>query len=438
MTFERGDAVSTPSDDPIEVLIAHAQSLGDAWSKYTALSQTLYPGRPVAEMARKRLAAETGEHIIGPDHRMFEIELAVIEDFRRACAARRYLAAGRAAGSLTETPLPADLYQNARLRIVRGELLLYPPRPPRPIKIVRADAVPTRTMRLSPEWDLMVDEQGNIAMLSGDAAIEQDAECARRQSEDEASQVAAAVAAIEARNHALETAEDRLTPRWRRRRWRREWIAKFAERQRTVRRWIAVADLADWCAHSTTTASLEAETQAREVAYRRLTDAVQKGEFERDGRSKVLYLDTLVTRDGASPRCRLTREQFEIAADAAAAPPAPSVPVTVLNCCWLLPDLAQQWLEAHGYRSPPYLERPQAAGVVVENRDAAQCSPPPELRSAILKAISALGRPPGNPRWEVFCDRVRLEGKTAGMRPYSDRHIRRALTAIEADRTKTN
>jgi hypothetical protein len=114
---------------------------------------------------------------------MFEIELAIIEDFRRACEARRYSAAGRAAGSLTETPLPADLYQNAGLRIVRGELLLFPPRPPRPIKIVHVSAVPAATMRLSPEWDLMLDEKGNIAKLSGDAAIEQDAECARRQFE---------------------------------------------------------------------------------------------------------------------------------------------------------------------------------------------------------------------------------------------------------------
>jgi len=194
-----GDAVSTPSDDPIEVLIAHAQSLGDAWSRYATLSQTLYPRRPVVEMAHKRWAEETGEHILGPDHWMFEIELAIIEDFRRACAARRYSATGRAAGALTETPLPADLYQNAGLRIVRGELLLLPPRPPRPIKIVRVSAVPATTMRLSPEWDLMLDEAGNIAMLSGDAAIEQDAECARRRFEAEASQATAAVAAIQAR-----------------------------------------------------------------------------------------------------------------------------------------------------------------------------------------------------------------------------------------------
>lgn len=432
--------MSTPSDDPIEVLIAHAQSLGDAWLRYAALSQTLYPGRPVEEMARQRWAEETGEHIIGPDHRMFEIELAVVEDFRRACAGRRYSSTGRAAGSLTETPLPPDLYQNASLRIVRGELLLLPPRPPRPIKIVRVSAVPAVTLRLSPEWDLMSDENGNIAMLSGDAAIEQDAECERRQFEDEASQVAATVAAIEARHRATEAPEERLKLKWRRKKWRRQWIAKFAERQRAARRWIAIADLVDWCAQSTTTASIEAEAGAREVAYRRLTGAVQKGEFKRDGKSKILYLDTLVTSDGASPRCRLTREQFEIAVDIAAAPPAPSVPVTVLNCCWLPSDLARHWLELHGYRLPPYLAPAQAAPAGGGGGQLASpmSSVSSELRSAIERTISGLGRPGHEVRWKVFCDAVRFAGKANGMRPYTDRHIRRALTAIEADRTKTN
>lgn len=198
---------------------------------------------------------------------------------------------------------------------------------------------------------------------SGDAAIEQDAECARRQSEDEASQVAAAVAAIEARNCATETPED-FAPRRRRRRWRREWIAKFAERQRIARRSVAVVDLIDWCAHSTTSASIEAEVQARELAYRRLTESMQRGEVERDGRSKLLYLDMLVTSDGAAPRCRLTRAEFEIAIAAAALPPAPSLPITVLNCCWLTADLAGQWLEAHGYGLLPYLKpkAPQGMG----------------------------------------------------------------------------
>src|SRR5438132_1495299 len=98
--------------------------------------------------------------------------------------------------------------------------------------------------------------------------------------------------------------EDRRALKWRREKWRRQWIARFAERQHIARRWIALVDLVDWCAQSTTTASRDEEAKAREVAYQRLTGSVRKGELERDGRSKILYLDTLVTSDGWSPRCR--------------------------------------------------------------------------------------------------------------------------------------
>src|SRR5258705_12545376 len=105
--------------------------------------------------------------------------------------------------------------------------------------------------------------------------------------------------------------EDRRALKWRREKWRREWIAKFADRQSIARRWIAFVNLVDWCAQSTTAASLDEEAKAREVAYKRLAASVQKGEFEREGRSKILFLDTLVTSDGASPHCRLTSEQFE-------------------------------------------------------------------------------------------------------------------------------
>ncbi len=156
--------------------------------------------------------------------------------------------------------------------------------------------------------------------------------------------------------HQRSDEEDRRAVARRRREWRRQWIAKFTERQRTARRWIALVDLFDWCAQSTTTASLDAEAKAREVAYRRLADSLRRGEFERNSRSKVLYLDTFVTSDGGSPRCRLTREQFEFVFEAAARPPMSSPPVTVLNCCWLPRELARHWLASHGYRWAPHFE----------------------------------------------------------------------------------
>jgi hypothetical protein len=150
--------------------------------------------------------------------------------------------------------------------------------------------------------------------------------------------------------------EERRALKWGRQRRRRQWIAKFVGRQRIGRRWVALVDIVDWCAQSTTSATREEEAKAREVAYQRLTDSVRKGEFERGGRSKILYLDTLVTSDGWSPRCRLTREQFEVAFDVAGTPSASSFPLSVLNCCWLPGELARRWLESHGYRWPSHFE----------------------------------------------------------------------------------
>lgn len=143
--------------------------------------------------------------------------------------------------------------------------------------------------------------------------------------------------------------------RCRRRKWYRDRIAKFAERERTAREWIALIELVDWCAQSTT-ASLDAESQAREVAYHRIADSLRRGEFEHGSRSKVLYLDANMIGGGWSPRFRLTREQFEIAFEGLAAPWGASPPIEVLNYCWLRRDLAWRWLELHGYRWPPHFE----------------------------------------------------------------------------------
>jgi hypothetical protein len=145
--------------------------------------------------------------------------------------------------------------------------------------------------------------------------------------------------------------ESRL--RRRRRKWRGGWIANFAERQRIAKRWIAFVNLADWCARSTTAAGIDEEERARDLAFRRLADSILKGEFERESRSQILYLDPRVMGDGASPRCRLTREKAEIAF---ALPPAASLSLTVLGCCWLPRELARHWLESHGYRWCPNFE----------------------------------------------------------------------------------
>jgi hypothetical protein len=197
--------------------------------------------------------------------------------------------------------------------------------------------------------------------------------------------------------------------KWRREKWRREWIAKFTERQRIARRWIAFIDLVDWCGESTTAAGLKEEAGARKVAYQRLADSAQEGEFERDGRSKILYLDALVTGDGASPRCRLTREQFKIALDVAAMPPAPSLPLEVLNCCWLPRALVRHWLQSHGYRPAPHLEpaakKPTAR--TIHDFDVQVGWVPLTAALEIIRAAA------GEPAWEQVKKAIRLKALPA-------------------------
>jgi len=82
-----------------------------------------------------------------------------------------------------------------------------------------------------------------------------------------------------------------------------------------------------------------------------------------------------VTGDGASARCRLTREQFEIAFEAAAIPPAASLPLLVLGRCWLPRELARHRLQSHGFRWARHFE--PAAGPVLADAGESDCNPVP-------------------------------------------------------------
>ena len=163
--------------------------------------------------------------------------------------------------------------------------------------------------------------------------------------------------------------EDPLVARHIRERWRRAWINRFRKRQRTARRWIEFGEIATWCARSTTGSSREVEQQAANLTFQRLANSVAQGEFEVDGRSKILYLTprvlTLLFQShpkalsalaqrtladfGRSPSSRLTRRMFQAAQT--------TDPIPVLMQCWVPREMARCWLEAQGYPLPPYLSQ---------------------------------------------------------------------------------
>jgi hypothetical protein len=147
---------------------------------------------------------------------------------------------------------------------------------------------------------------------------------------------------------------------------RRAWIKRFAEHQRRLREWISVPDLTDWCGQSTTTAVVAEQAKSRDLALELFADSILKAEFEREGRSKILFLSSRVTGRGSIP-CRLKRESFERQwRYAAKMTPAPPLPLEVLACCWLPRELARQWIESHGYRWPPHLD-PEKPPAVLES-----------------------------------------------------------------------
>ncbi len=79
-----------------------------------------------------------------------------------------------------------------------------------------------------------------------------------------------------------------LTARKEDRWWRRRELSieRFTESQRTVRKWIALSEIADWCARSATGASAEEEAEARTFAFKRLDLSIRNGEFQRKDRCR--------------------------------------------------------------------------------------------------------------------------------------------------------
>jgi hypothetical protein len=128
---------------------------------------------------------------------------------------------------------------------------------------------------------------------------------------------------------------------------RRRKLAAFFERQRVEHHFINLRDLVDWCVRSTTTASVDQQTDARELAYKLLAESMLSGEFEQ-GRPLVRFLHPEVSR------WRLNREQIKLAFESYAGSDGLVDLAAAENdfwrFCWFPRGLARQWLESHGYR----------------------------------------------------------------------------------------
>jgi hypothetical protein len=135
---------------------------------------------------------------------------------------------------------------------------------------------------------------------------------------------------------------------------RRQTLAAFFEQQRTAHGFINLMDLADWCACSTTTAGVDQQKDARELAYKLLAESMLSGEFEQ-GRPHVRFLHPEMSR------WRLNREAIRIALRPYDAGRDGLVRLAAAEdqfwrFCWLPSELARKWLESRGYRWAPHFD----------------------------------------------------------------------------------
>ena len=118
--------------------------------------------------------------------------------------------------------------------------------------------------------------------------------------------------------------------------WRTNRIARFSENQRRKREWINFAEIADWC--SEVDGSVVPNESARVSAYAKLQRDLLEGDFEENGRSRVLYLHPWTVK------AKMTRQEMENMIEMHS--PA-AIRSQYFDHCWLPRNVFQRWLAKH-------------------------------------------------------------------------------------------
>jgi hypothetical protein len=118
--------------------------------------------------------------------------------------------------------------------------------------------------------------------------------------------------------------------------WRTNRIARFTEDQRRKREWINFAEIAEWCGElcGAVIPNEPARTSAREKLQRDLLE----GDFEENGRSRVLYLHPRTVK------AKMTRQRMQHVLEVHE---PENVRSTYVEHCWLPRILFQRWLAKH-------------------------------------------------------------------------------------------
>jgi hypothetical protein len=123
---------------------------------------------------------------------------------------------------------------------------------------------------------------------------------------------------------------------------RKSQIERFSRRQRDTRDWINFADIADFCAREG--GSIVPDEKKRVVAFETLAKGVLNREFERNGRSQVLFLNYFTKK--ARLTCEELMEIIQHNYDGDAGRSG------YLPCCWAPRGIIERWFEKHRVSKP--------------------------------------------------------------------------------------
>jgi hypothetical protein len=135
------------------------------------------------------------------------------------------------------------------------------------------------------------------------------------------------------------------------RKWRAARIKRFTERQREAREWINFAEIAEWC--SKEDQSIVPNAEKRTAAFDTLASDLLAGEFEENGRSRVLYLHPAVIK------ARMTREWLkDVIGHNLDGHHGRSA---YLAYCWIERRMFDRWLARHRLSQSPARFQPQVS-----------------------------------------------------------------------------
>jgi hypothetical protein len=168
------------------------------------------------------------------------------------------------------------------------------------------------------------------------------------------------------------------------RQWRTARIERWTEQQRQTRKWINFAEIADWC--SKEDQSIVPNEEKRAAAFDTLASDLLSGDFEENGRSRVLYLHP------ATAKARMTREWLKDAIDHNYAGDASRS--AYLAHCWIERVMFDRWLAKHRLPASPPRFQPRKSHRVAGAKAADE--------TAAIKALALqLGRDPEMTRREA-------------------------------------